>query len=482
MSPEKYPLSALAQELSALRNKDSYHPDMDAAAVFSRYSPGSLQQLMQGMSDITASFYGLLLQQAVVLNGPDMAEALSSSLIYTLGKNKAARIIDAYPLLERDPRGAIEIIIAAIFTASPEFNFEVNSYSAAEVVFTIRGTDRYHRISQQLQITHLLKWPVILPFLEGIRDVAAPGWKVATLASAVDENSNCDYVFRIYQEVVVPAGDIQTGMRPPFFQLPATALVTRGKYLEVDLGPASNFQGVQFVVMIRQCLSAEGWNACRLYAEGTDQYMLAERFRCMRSGNFLADTSLKVVLHTLEISKRKRKSVIRILDDAGDMVYQVLYDYYMWNETDFKSKVASLKSTGRPAHNELVPLPVISRVSFENAWHYESRLSPVDEIHCLGHFEGYPCVPALFLFRLLHLEAEKWIKDVLGELPETRLVVDSVAVHPARIMPVGVPYDITTTVHQLSDNILQFVYDVTQVDDPATRFGCVVLDIMLQRL
>ncbi|QJB38478.1 hypothetical protein HF324_11620 [Chitinophaga oryzae] len=479
MSPENYPLSALAQELSALRNKDSYHPDMDAAAVFNRYFPGNLPQLMLGMSEITASFYGLLLQQAVALEGPDMAEALSSSLIYTLGKNKAGRIMETYPLLERDARGVLEVIIAAIFTASPEFNFEVNSYSAAEVVFTIRGTDRYHRISQQLQMTHLLKWPVILPFLEGIRDVAAPGWKVTALASAVDENSNCDYVFRIYQEAVVPPGDIQTGMRPPFFRLPAAAMVTRGKYLEADLGPAGNFQNSEFVTMIQQCLSAEAWNACRLYAPGTNQYMLAERFTCMRIGNFLADTSLKVVLHTQEISKRKRKSVIRILDDAGNMVYQVLFDYYMWNEADFKNRFVFLKSDKKTAPGESLPLPVISRMSFDNAWHYVSRLAPVDEIHCLGHFGGYPCVPALFLFRLLHLEAEKWIKDVLGELPGTRLVVESVAVHPARIMPAGVPYDITTTVHRLSDNIVQFVYDITQVDDPGTRFGCVVLEMMM---
>ncbi|SKA36973.1 hypothetical protein SAMN04488128_104202 [Chitinophaga eiseniae] len=481
MSLENYSLSALAQELSALRKKDSYHPDMDAAAVFNRYSPGSLQQLMQGMSEITASFYGLLLQQAVALEGPDMAEALSSSLIYTLGKNKAGRIMEMHPLLDRDARGTIEIVIAAIFTASPEFNFEVDSFTATEVAFTIRGTDRYHRISRQLQITHLLKWPVILPFLEGIRDVVAPGWKVATLASAVDENSNCDYVFRIYQEAAAPAEDIQTGMRPPFFRLPAAALVTRGKYLEVDLGPAGDFQDSQFVTMIQQCLSAEAWNACRLYPTGTDQYMLAERFRCMRIGNFLADTSLKAVLHTQEVSKRKRKSIIRILDNRGDMIYQVLFDYYMWNEADFKNKFTFLKSEGKPAPGESLPLPVISRISFDNAWHYMSRLAPVDEIHCLGHFGGYPCVPALFLFRLLHLEAEKWIKDVLGELPETRLVVDSVAVHPSRIMPAGVPYDIVTTVHQLSDNILQFVYDVTQADGPGTRFCCVVLDIRLQR-
>ncbi|MGN7824614.1 hypothetical protein ACTJJB_31110 [Chitinophaga sp. 22536] len=481
MSPEKYPLSALAQELFALRNKDSYHPDMDAAAVFSRYSPGNLQQLMQGMSEITASFYGLLLQQAVALNGPDMAEALSSSLIHTLGRNKAARIMEAYPLLERGPRGVIEVVIAAIFTASPEFTFEVNSYAAAEVVFTVRGTDRYHRISQRLQITHLLKWPVILPFLEGIRDVAAPGWKVATVASAVDENSNCEYVFRIYQEAVAPVGNIHIGVRPPFFQLPVAAMVTRGKYLEVDLGPTCEFQGSQFAAMVQQCLSVEAWNACRLYAAGTDQYMLAERFRCIRTGNFLADTSLKVVLHTQEISKRKRKSTMRICDDAGDMVYEMVFDYYMWNEADFKNRFAFLKSDGKPVQDESVPLPVINRISFENAWHYVSRLAPVDEIHCLGHFDGYPCVPALLLFRLFHLEVENWIKEVRGQQPETKPVIDSAAIHPTRIMPVDVPYDITTTVHQLSENILQFVFVVTEVDDPGIRFSCVVLDVLLQR-
>lgn len=49
----------------------------------------------------------------------------------------------------------------AIFTSSPEYNFEFKELNDQKCELLIKGVDRYHKITQSLQIAGLLKWAVI---------------------------------------------------------------------------------------------------------------------------------------------------------------------------------------------------------------------------------------------------------------------------------------------------------------------------------
>lgn len=59
----------------------------------------------------------------------------------------------------------------AIFTSSPEYNFEFKELNDYKCELLIKGVDRYHKITHSLQIAGLLKWSVVKPFYTGhLRD------------------------------------------------------------------------------------------------------------------------------------------------------------------------------------------------------------------------------------------------------------------------------------------------------------------------
>jgi hypothetical protein len=428
------------------------------------------------MSEITGSFYGMLLQDAVNIGSPLLASSLSASLMYKLGRNKAQKMLADFPALQRDARGMLEPVIAAIFTASPEFSFQVTGYSAGEVSYQLSGEDRYHRAAQQLGIAHALNWPVITPFLQGICDTLAPGWECAVTAATVDQRSQCAYHFRIRYVGEPQQPAVQLGMTPPFFRLPDAPLTTTGRLLSVDLGPARNFEGSNFTDLVQLCLSCEGWNSNRLYPADTNQYMLGQRFRAMRTGSSAPDSHLRAVVESLVVKKRKRKTIIRIFDEPGEMIYLLLFDYYQWNEDEFQRKFAHLQ---QEAPDAALPaqLPSLDRVDFHDPCNYTSLLSGITAAHCLGHFDGYPCVPALLLFRVLMLEADKWLRQQEIKDAAVHIALDTMAILPNRIMQPDQPYLVHTRVYKASAGLYKFVHDITGVEDITTKFSTLEFEL-----
>ncbi|NIG55080.1 hypothetical protein [Chitinophaga sp. Cy-1792] len=477
MKPEICATPQVLQELFTLRKNDKYHPDMDAAGIQQQYAPENVAALALSLSDITAAFYGILLQQADRISGNHVADALSQTLLYQLGYNKGHRVTENHLSLQHDARGAIEVIIATILTASPEFSFSVETYAADAVMFKLTGHDRYHRIARQLDIINILEWPVVLPFFNGVCAAVAPGYTTTPLHIDVDDDSACDYTFIIGKEpAAVQSPVIQTGMNPPFFKLPDAPLVTKGKLLEVELGRASDFLLYDFIELVRYCISAEAWNANRLYPTGADQYMLGDKFRAVRFGTFTEHTQYKAVVDSLVIKKRKRKSLVRVLSESGELIYLMMFDYFMWNSGEFKRKFAQLKSEVTFAADIKPPLPTVTRTSFDNPYAYTAVLSPVTEAQCAGHFDGYPLVPGLLLMNVLLHEAEKWINDIIGSTT-AKPILDTLTIHPNRAMQTNTPFNVAISVYSASATVFKFVHTITHDSDPSVVLSFVEFDI-----
>ncbi|MFZ4929659.1 hypothetical protein [Chryseobacterium sp. Mn2064] len=179
--------------LSDFRKHDVYLPEMNPTQIIADYFPGSFTELTQRLSDITSSFYGGILKQAGKLYGDEAIEQLSRSFMHDLGSKMVMRNFQAKPDLKPGIPAFAHILIAAIFTSSPEYNFEFKELNDHKSKFLIKGADRYHRITQDLQIANQLEWPVIKPFIHGICNTMGLDVSMEVKVLKLEADSSCIY-------------------------------------------------------------------------------------------------------------------------------------------------------------------------------------------------------------------------------------------------------------------------------------------------
>ncbi|OLF52972.1 hypothetical protein [Pseudomonas chlororaphis] len=195
MSSLNQELPEIFTQLAFFRAQDIYHPYMDWQALVRDFYPDSLLELTRSQSDITASFYGQMLKQAGELFGVQRMQELSRRTFYQIGKGMAQRHVARKPQLERNARGITTLLLAAIYTSSPEYRFEILQFDAGHARIRITGTDRYHRITHALGIDQHLQWPAFDGFFIGLRDELglAELYSIRSQLNHLDEHSCCDY-------------------------------------------------------------------------------------------------------------------------------------------------------------------------------------------------------------------------------------------------------------------------------------------------
>lgn len=179
--------------LSDFRKHDVFLPEMNQAQIISDFFPGTFTELTQRLSDITGAFYGGMLKQVGRLYGAEAIEQLSSTFMYDLGSRMTLRNLETKPNLQPGIPAVAKILVGAIFTSSPEYNFEFKELNDYKCELLIKGVDRYHKITQSLQIAGLLKWPVIKPFLQGVCDTMGLDVLLEIKVLKLDPDSTCSY-------------------------------------------------------------------------------------------------------------------------------------------------------------------------------------------------------------------------------------------------------------------------------------------------
>ncbi|KYH05784.1 MULTISPECIES: hypothetical protein [Chryseobacterium] len=179
--------------LSDFRKNDVYLPEMNQAQLIADFFPGTFTELTQRLSDITGAFYGGMLKQIGKLYGAEAIEQLSSTFMYDLGSRMTLRNLEAKPNLQPGIPAVAKILMGAVFTSSPEYNFEFKELNDYKCELLIKGVDRYHKITHSLQIAGLLKWPVIKPFIQGICDTMGLDVLLDIKVLKLDPDSSCSY-------------------------------------------------------------------------------------------------------------------------------------------------------------------------------------------------------------------------------------------------------------------------------------------------
>jgi hypothetical protein len=186
----------LYEELKDLRGKDKYPSKELEEHLIARIFPKTAEELALVLSNVTASFYGFTLKQIGQQCGWDKVDSISKSLFRELGQLKANEAIQRGVEVPRDARALAIVFISAIYTSSPEFNFEILKYDPKETAMRIFGTSRYLRIAKKLNIDGYLSWPVLMSFFEGIAQQIGIKCKVEMETKMLEDDGRCDCLAR----------------------------------------------------------------------------------------------------------------------------------------------------------------------------------------------------------------------------------------------------------------------------------------------
>lgn len=192
--------NACYEQVMTLRREDKFPEGLDQNEVINVFFPNTVADLTTDLSTVTSAFYGVMLQSCLKFISEDSIDAISKEFFYRLGKiktNGALQQADGKIEFPRDTRGVVLVLIAAIYNASPEYQFEVPQYTSAKSVIILKGKDRYFRIASTLGINHLFEWPTLLPFFKGISDELGVNLETRANIKKLEKNGVCDIEYTI---------------------------------------------------------------------------------------------------------------------------------------------------------------------------------------------------------------------------------------------------------------------------------------------
>ncbi len=186
----------LYKELEDLRGRDKYPSKELEEHLVNRIFPKTTEELALVLSNVTAGFFGFTLKSIGQQCGWDKVDSIAKSLFRELGQLKTKEAIEKGVEVPRDTRALAVVSITAIYTSSPEYNFEVLEYKPEETVIRIFGASRYFRIAKKLNIERYISWPILIPFFEGIAQQIGRECKIEMETKKLEDDGRCDSLVR----------------------------------------------------------------------------------------------------------------------------------------------------------------------------------------------------------------------------------------------------------------------------------------------
>lgn len=184
------------KEIMSIREKDKFPNQELEEHLIGKVFPKTTQELALGLSNVTAAFYGLTLKHAGQQSSWDKVDSISKSLFRELGHLKTKEAQEKELDLPSDTRALAIVFVSAVYTSSPEYNFEFLKYTPKETVIRIFGACRYFRIAKKLNIEAHLSWPTLIPFFEGIAQQIGVECTVEMEIKKLEDDGSCEYLTR----------------------------------------------------------------------------------------------------------------------------------------------------------------------------------------------------------------------------------------------------------------------------------------------
>lgn len=446
-------------QLEYARVGDVYHPDIDAEEVIRTYFPESMQAFVQDMSDITAAFYGTMLSQTRLFWGGSAVDALAVATITQMGHFKARQSVARYPDLPNDARGLLLILIAGIFSASPEYQFRILDFSPDLVKANVMGKDRYYRVAVNKGVQELITWPTIMHFLRGANAELGWDYEVDMDIRELADDGSCLYEFVIRRQKEKP----QQPVPPSFLRMQeGNSVKSYGQLSHVPLGKLGQYAGAGFSDLLAKAISLEAYNYTRLEGKGKSMYMLAEQMSGRKCGTAEPDRDCYAVVKSRTISGKKIHVTVGVLDERNREVYDFTFDYYLWEQAMYEDKFSFLRTEGTSAGSDDAKWPKVVPQEEGDPFVFRSQLGAFSAAQCSEHYPGYPCVPAVYIYQCLMQDAQRWLQDHVDPSVAT-VTVDFMELVPVKMITPGMDLVIDTRVVPLSKKRYRFVHEVRDV-------------------
>lgn len=445
------------------RKNDVYPSGMNVEELINTYFPESLAAFVQDMSDITAAFYGTMLSKARIFWGASAVDALAMATITEMGSFKAKQALVRYPELPMDGRGLLLILISGIFSASPEYQFRIIEFSPEIVKAQIMGNDRYFRIAVNKGVQELITWPTILHFLRGANAELGWNYEIDLEVKQLDKNGDCLYEFTIKEQT----GIIQKDAALPEFLKMAEGerIASYGKLSYVPLGKLSQYSGHHFYDLLKKAISLESYNYSRLEGKGKVLYMLAESMSARQCGSINTEKDCYAVVKNRTQSGKKIHVTVSILDQDHKEIYDFMFDYYLWEKSVFEDKFSILKTEAEKyTESNTADYPEIKRIPNNNNYSFRSTMPAFTVSQCASHYPGFPCVPAISIYRALMIHNLSWMQahTSIGSLEYAAEFMELI---PVKIIPVGIELVIETRIIPLSKKRFRFAHNILNASD-----------------
>jgi hypothetical protein len=186
--------------MNDVRSKDVYPDETVKRYLIDHIFPAGVEALAFRLSNVTAGFYGITLAQVGKQCGWNKVEPVSKDLFRELGRLKTAEAGEMGIAVPKDSRALGMVFVTAVYTSSPEYNFEFVKYTPEETVVRITGNDRYYRIAKKLNIEGHLVWPTLKGFFEGIAEQAGIKCAITMKVNKLEKDGTCDYLARFVVE------------------------------------------------------------------------------------------------------------------------------------------------------------------------------------------------------------------------------------------------------------------------------------------
>lgn len=217
-----------------------------------------------------------------------------------------------------------------------------------------------------------------------------------------------------------------------------------------------NFKKENFSDFIKILSSLGSLNLATKLLKNEKNYFLAEKIR-IRKTSHTQPTGLLTAKVTSQLeNSRKGKSLIEIEDD-NCKIFQFEIDYYIINEFSFKKLFEEYYSSENISDLDTL-MPNTSIEHFSDT-EFNLTVEPFKENHCLGHFDDYPIVPAVFITKCIM----KSIFQIANSSNIEDIEVDSIEMFLNKAMPINTALKVYVKISKFLKNVQ--MYKCTVHDD-----------------
>lgn len=229
------------------------------------------------------------------------------------------------------------------------------------------------------------------------------------------------------------------------------------------------FKRENFSDLVKTLSTVGSLNLANKINSNSVNYFLAEKLR-IRKTSFGQPEGLLLAKSSSQLfDDRKGKSLIEV-EDQNTTIYKFEIDYYIINKPSFEKIFAQFYNPEKKI-DSISSLPTTT-IEYITDTEFILTIEEFEQNNCLGHFDDYPIVPAVFITKCI-------ISNILKILPfnfSNDIEIDNLEMFLIKAMPINTIFKVNIKIFTYLKNLK--TYKCT-VSDGKTEYGHYLITLKL---